>query len=96
MNKENISEDDKKFAEAYVGLYKCCLDGTESLANFYDNQKKMYGKLIENHYEQEPLKVFKKKHKEWEDKLQELENSYDKAHENFIFEINYLENLMNI
>lgn len=95
MKKNEITEDEKKIAEAFAKMYENCMDSTKSLATFYDKQKKMYLEMIENHYEIEPFKIFKKKHKEWEDRLLELEKSYNEAHENFMFEMKDLESLMN-
>ena len=86
---KNITDD-----EAYVEIFKCTLDYIKQMDDL--NMKMLYHNVefiktqLDFHCKNEPLKLFKKSHKEWEQELEELENDLmmaykkieDELHEN--------------
>ena len=70
MNNKNKSD------EAFVNAFRIALDSIEYADNLYlkhlDLQAKCLQDRIELHENNEPLKLFKKSHKKWEDDLNEL------------------------
>lgn len=72
--------------EIFKSTYNYLDKTTQASIKFYENQYKMYQKLIVDHLEEEPPKFFKKLHKKWEDKLETLNNDHDKAFENYLEE----------
>ena len=79
---------DQLFAELFVSTFKNLNDSTLKTIYFYENQYKIYDKLICSHMDSEPMKIFKKAHKKWEEELEQLKRSYNKAWENYIDECN--------
>ena len=83
--------------EACVELFKTYLDYIKKMDDL--NMKMLCNNVdfiktqIDFHYKNEPSKLFKKSHKEWEQKLEELENNLmmaykrieDELHENMEF-----------
>lgn len=48
------------------------IEQTKLYISFYENEYSFYTKLYEDSAEEEPLKLFKKKHGEWETKRKKL------------------------
>ena len=48
------------------------IEQTKLYISFYENEYSFYTKLYEDSEEEEPLKLFKKKHDEWETKRKKL------------------------
>lgn len=70
----------------FITTYKYLDKTTELYIDFYENQYKRYEKCIVDHLEEEPPKFFKKKHKLWEEKLEELKRCHDEAFSNYLEE----------
>ena len=83
---------DKLFTIQFIHLR----DSTLTFANFYDNQCKIireqYDVLIDN----EPCKLFRKSHREWENEKLQLEKKYDDTFRKYLEECKSLEELMSI
>lgn len=83
---------DKLFTMQFIHLR----DSTLTFVNFYDNQCKIireqYDMLIDN----EPCKLFRKSHREWENEKLQLEKKYDDTFRKYLEECKSLEELMNI
>lgn len=87
MTKENV-QDDNKF-----NIFE------RSIMNdigFYEETYNLWGNSLINHKDSEPLKIFKKKHREWEEKLELLQNKYDSAYDKFLNKIDDLYEFNNI
>ena len=48
------------------------MEQTKLYISFYESEYSFYNKLYCDMADEEPLKIFKKKHKEWEAKIKEL------------------------
>ena len=85
-DQKQVKDQDQLLAELYVSTYKHLYNSTLTTIDLYENQYKLYESLIDTHLELEPMKIFKKSHKEWEDELSRLTKCYDDAWGNFIDE----------
>lgn len=94
--KESNNELEKAFAELYVSNAINLKNSTMNSAKFYDEKCKFIRKQIYILENEEPFKFFKKSHKNWEDKLQDLKQKYDDSFTNFIEECKELENVMKL
>ena len=65
---------------------KSLKSGFNLTMGYYENQYKMYDELIQIHLKHEPLKIFKKSYKKWEDELHELNDKHNEAYLNFFKE----------
>lgn len=94
--KESSNELEKAFAELYVSNAINLKNSTINIAKFYNEKCKFIRKQIFILKNEEPLKFFKKSHKNWEDKLQDLKQKYDNSFTNYIEKCKELENVMNL
>lgn len=92
--KDKVVSTDELFAELYVSTAKHIQDSTFLFAEMYDKQYKMYSNLLINHCESEPLKIFKKAHKCWEEEKEELEQKKESAFGKYMEECNDLYELV--
>lgn len=85
---EDLSEKD----QALVKAFELGLKGIEESDRLYlkslDMQEKRIKMELYSKYDNEPLKLFKKKHKKWEDEIEDLESQlqsiYKKAEDLFV------------
>lgn len=83
-------------AELYVSALMNLKNSTLSIADMYDKKYKMYRNLLVEHYNSEPSKVFKKAHKRWEEKKEELEKQTESAFEKYMEECTDLGEIMEL
>lgn len=86
---KNVNND-----EILCEVYRVCFNYLDKSTNlsikFYEDQYKMYEKLIVNHLEVEPSKIFKTKHIIWEEELNSLNDKHDDAFRHYLDECNEL------
>lgn len=87
---KKITSSEKTLYELFKINYNYLNESTYLFIKFYENQYKIYEKLIINHLEEEPLKFFKTKHNKWEEELNTLNDKHDKAFKSFLDECNEL------
>lgn len=96
IKNEASNELEKTFAELYISSAINLKNSIINIANFYDKKCNFIRKQICILENEEPLKFFKKSHKNWEDKLHDLSQKYDDAFTKFIEECKELESIMEI
>lgn len=80
-NTEEIKiTDDEKFLEAFAQLYKTGIDMCFNDIKATETRIKMWTNILEDHYSNEPFKIFKKTHNEWKIKKEEYENILNKLY----------------
>ena len=77
---------EEAFCEIFKTTYEYLDKTTKLTIDFYEKQYKRYEKQIVDHLEEEPPKFFKKTHKKWQDELDSLNDSRDKAFSNYLEE----------
>ena len=93
--KENVNNDEV-IARLYVNLFINLRNSTLALAEHYDKQSTF---LLEKLYElkdNEPPKIFRKTHKEWEQTVEKLEKQHDMAFNSYMEQCQELEELMKL
>lgn len=93
--KENVNNDEI-IARLYVNLFINLQNSTLALAEYYDKQSTF---LLEKLYElkdNEPPKIFRKTHKEWEQTVEKLEKQHDMAFNSYMEQCQELEELMKL
>ncbi len=84
------------FAKVFATTYNFVFESTRLSIKFYEIEYKRLQREMIKLEENEPLKIFKKSHKNWEDKLQDLKQKYDDSFTKYIKECEELENVMNL
>jgi len=93
--KEKVNKD-VIIAKLYVNLFINLQNSTLALAEHYDKQSSF---LLEKLYElkdNEPPKIFRKTHKEWEQTVEKLEKQHDIAFNSYMEQCQELEELMKL
>ena len=93
--KENVNNDEI-IARLYVKLFINLKDSTLALAEHYDKQSTF---LLEKLYElkdNEPPKIFRKTHKEWEQAVEKLEKQHNMIFNSYIEQCQELEKIMKL
>lgn len=70
--------DNKELAKIYLDSYKLILKNDINIICLYDDFNKTIREELIHIEEKEPLKIFKKAHKEWENSKNALNNLYEK------------------
>lgn len=96
MKKKKEKNVDELFAELYVSTLNYVRKNTISTIKFYENKCNRVRREIIIHKEYEPLKIFKKSHLKWEEKLKKLQEEYDNTFDNFLNECKEFENIFDI
>ncbi len=76
MKKEEEIETNNKI---FLGILDYLLSSTKSFIELYETEYKSFKALYELHMENEPLKFFKRAHKQWDKKRIELNQKKLKA-----------------
>ena len=96
MKKKEKVNKDEIIAKLYVNLFINLQNSTLALAEHYDKQSSF---LLEKLYElkdNEPPKIFRKTHKEWEQTVEKLEKQHDIAFHSYMEQCQELEELMKL
>ncbi len=96
MKKKEKVNKDVIIAKLYVNLFINLQNSTLALAEHYDKQSSF---LLEKLYElkdNEPPKIFRKTHKEWEQTVEKLEKQHDIAFNSYMEQCQELEELMKL
>ena len=96
MKKKDSVNNDEIIARLYANLLINLKDSTLALAKHYDKQSTF---LLEKLYElkdNEPPKIFRKTHKEWEQTVEKLEKQHDMAFNSYMEQCQELEELMKL
>lgn len=80
---KNLTLKEKKYAEEFAKLYKIGIDMAESDIKCISTMIKFNEERVKNHYESEPLKIFKNKHKKWEEDLMEIKEHLYHLYESY-------------
>lgn len=96
MKKKQELTTEEAFAQLYATSYKFAHNSTLNFIDFYDNKCKMLRREMFEHEEKEPLKIFKKTHKNWEIKKDKLSIEFENTFNNLMEEYKELEDLINI
>lgn len=94
--KESNIELEKAFAELYVSSAINLKNSTMNSIRLYDEKCKFIRNQIYTLKNEEPLKFFKKSHKNWENKLKKLKQKYDDSFTDFIGECKELEDIIEL
>lgn len=93
--KEKVNKDEI-IAKLYANLFINLQNSTIALAEHYDKQSTF---LLEKLYElkdNEPPKIFRKTHKEWEQTVEKLEKQHDMPFNSYMEQCQELEELMKL
>ena len=71
---ENLSPKDQALVKAFELGLKSIEESDRLYMKSLDMQEKRIRNMLYSKYDQEPLKLFKKSHKKWEDEINNLEN----------------------
>ena len=74
---ENTTEE--AFNQIFNAFYKFIYENTKTFISLYELKCKRSKREIIEHEENEPFKIFKKSHKEWEEKGKQLEIELEKT-----------------
>ena len=85
---EDLSEKDQALVKAFELGLKSVEESDKLYLKSLDMQEKRIKMELYSKYDNEPLKLFKKKHKQWEDEISDLESQlqsiYKKAEDLFV------------
>ena len=85
---EDLSEKDQALVKAFELGLKVIEESDRLYLKSLDMQDKRIKMELYSKYDNEPLKLFKKKHKKWEDEIEDLESQlqsiYKKAEDLFV------------
>lgn len=95
MEKKQKLTTEEALAQLYVSTYKFSHDNTFNIIKLYDVKYKMLKNKMIEHEEKEPLKFFKKTHKNWEIKKDKLNLELEITFNNLMEEYKELEELVN-
>lgn len=76
---EKKLSDEEIIAKLYVTNYNYVMDSFNNSIKLYEAKSKFEYEMLSIEKENEPLKIFKRKHIEWENRIKELEIKYDKT-----------------
>lgn len=96
LKKKDSVNNDEIIARLYANLFITLKNSTLALAKHYDKQSTF---LLEKLYElkdNEPPKIFRKTHKEWEQTVEKLEKQHDMAFNSYMEQCQELEELMKL
>lgn len=71
---EDLSEKDQALVKAFELGLKSIEESDKLYMKSLEFQEKRIKDMLYSKYEQEPLKLFKKSHKKWEEEIEALEN----------------------
>ena len=66
---------------------------SKHLVAYYENKVKLYSRLKASEEEMEPLKIFKRAHKKWQDKMDMYDTELKEAEEHLLVELDSLSEL---
>lgn len=95
MQKKNWNSNEEIFAKTYVELFLQVRDSTLSLAEYYSKQSKFLLEKLYKLKENEPFKLFKRTHKEWEQVVDQLETEHETTFNLYMEQCQELEEMMN-
>lgn len=96
MKEKKQISNEEALARLYVSTLNYVQDSTMLTIKFYENLCKRLRNEIIEHENIEPLKIFKKSHQQWEQKLRQLNINYDTACENLLNECKDFSNIIDI
>ncbi len=79
MKKKQELTSEEAMAQVFATSYKFVFESTRSFIELYENKYKFLQREMIEHEEKEPLKIFKKTHKNWELKKEELNIELEKT-----------------
>lgn len=95
IEEAEITADDI-LADTFLFMFEHTNKMSDTYMEFYSTQIEHYRKMKMLHYDSEPNTFFKKSHKKWEEKLEEIEDKLNKAYGNFNEEIEFKKDLIKI
>lgn len=94
MKKNQKLTPEEILSQVYANSFKFVNDSTLNFIKLYNYKYNMLQQEIIKHEEIEPLKIFKKSHKNWEIKKDKLTIELEKTFNDLIDEYTELENLI--
>lgn len=94
MGKISKKNQDDIFAKEFAKLYVSVVDMSKKDIEFTKQRIKMWEQIRIDHYDFEPAKIFKKKHKEWEEKLEEYDTIISNLYGEYAMECDDFYNLI--
>lgn len=79
MKKKKELSTEEALAEVFATTYNFVFESTRSFIELYENKYKFLQREMIEHEESEPLKIFKKSHKKWETKKEQLNIELEKT-----------------
>lgn len=79
MKKKKELSTEEALAEVFATTYNFVFESTRISIKFYENKYKRLQREMIDLEEDEPLKIFKKSHKNWEIKKEQLNNELEKT-----------------
>lgn len=92
--KNNDNFNNEVFAKEFAKLYKISLDMSDFELKFAYKRVEMWESIRNNHYQDKPLKIFKKKYLEWEKKLKEINEVLNNIYNDICTQIEDYNNLI--
>lgn len=94
--KEISLSTDEVIAKFYVKGVRQLETSTINIIKFYDNLTKITLEQIRYLEMKEPLKIFRKTHRIWQDKINITKEKYNKYNDNLFEEYNFLEDVLRL
>lgn len=86
MSKIKKLTTDEALVQIFGASYKFIFDNTKLFISFYEIKYKRLQRELIDHEESEPLKIFKKRHEEWESKSEQLKVELETTFNNLMEE----------
>lgn len=96
MKKREKLTTEEALAQMYEVSFKSAHDNTLKFIKVYEYKYKMLQRAVIAHEENEPLKIFKKNHKDWETKKEQLTLELEKISNKLMGEYTELERLIEL
>lgn len=96
MKKDQKLNNEELIAKLYANSFLQLRDSTLTIIDFYDKKSTF---LLEKLYElknNEPWKILKKTHKEWEETIQKIDEEYKITFDKYLKECQELEEIMKL
>lgn len=96
MKKEQDLSNEEIIAKLYVNIFLQLRDNTLAIIESYDKQKTFLLNELYELRDNEPWKIFRKAHREWEKTVKKIQTDYESTFNKYIKECHELEEIMKL
>lgn len=94
MKKKQELNHEEAMAQIFSTSYKLVFESTKNFIKLYENKYKMLQREIIENEKNEPLKIFKRAHKNWKSKIEKLNVELEETFNNLMEEYTDFGNLI--